>query len=158
MSRVVVAKSEIWQFSYHKLKINPVLIEKPWIFCLLCTFSFFFNFMNRKNSLIIFLLTKLRRKISPSRHQWKYGKYVSLQWKINFTVKIRKIIIRILFHYYFLIFHLEVYDKNSYDRVRIIKIWVRNPFHLTVFILLSQCISNAKIWKHLSNSPHLVRL
>jgi hypothetical protein len=40
--RMAVAMSEMWSFSYPKMKINPVWIEKTWIYCLLYTFFSFF--------------------------------------------------------------------------------------------------------------------
>jgi hypothetical protein len=66
---------------------NPCVVcciaKKPLIFCLFYTFFFILTLQFERIFLKLCVLSEFRLdEISPGRHQWKYGKYVSLQWKI----------------------------------------------------------------------------
>ena len=75
----------VWK--YHKKKINQVFIEKNYRI-----FFFIIYFCNLNNPVvskidgncILYLLIWILEESSLARDQWKYGKYVSLQWKLNF--------------------------------------------------------------------------
>ena len=76
--------------------------------------------------IILYILKWILEESSPAGDQWKYRKYVSLQWKINFYSE------SIEFHQYFSIFHSTMYIMNMlppntwYDKGKINFVFFRD--------------------------------
>jgi hypothetical protein len=81
ISWVAIPTSEILLIPYHKMQ-SILYRKKPWIFYPLYMFSLLWPY--NSSGVFNFLYCMYSEKSSPTRHQWKYGKYVSLQWDIYF--------------------------------------------------------------------------
>jgi hypothetical protein len=62
------------------MKINPVFIEKNLNFLFIVCIYLFLDIKMLKTYTFIFVYWLNLAESGLVRHQWKYGKYVSLQW------------------------------------------------------------------------------